>query len=210
MAKQRPHQAPAPFVQAFNRVGEGAPLEVVGREFLPGPHGQTVSLQFNLAKAPVPDRQYVATLASVVKVGEFVHLLFGQKKTIGSGLRSLVDVQITPESIRRFNASTEGFQEARGRSGIDAGSLSTLDEEPPQTVGLSANIFAVSFNGIESTIDLYKISPFVMGNLAQGGNLLADPVVRVSLPTQVTFAVLDEFARNYGVETDDKKAGSVP
>src|SRR5258708_6901353 len=90
-------------VQRMPRQGEGAVVELARRQ-VTQPDGSTaLELNLDLSMAPVPEKRYVADIASLIYEDDVVQLLFGQKK-VGrhSGLRSLIVVQMTSTAASHF------------------------------------------------------------------------------------------------------------
>ena len=63
-------------------------------------------------------------------------------------------------------------------------------QEPTQTVGLTANIVPCAFSDAEACMDFYQLSPFMASALVAHGDVYAEPVVRVTLPTGLFVALI--------------------
>lgn len=180
-----------------NRPGEGATLSVV-RQQTTGVSGVTsISLTVDLASAPVPERRYVADVGMVVLDLEGAQLVFGQSKVSGNGLRSLVIVHMSAYGVHQFLRSAPDMMETvrkfMQQNQLTAESLAKIDEEPSQTVALAANLIAASFSRTEACMDFYYASPFVVRQVKAGGDFAADPVVRVSLPMTLLYAICEKL-----------------
>lgn len=184
----------AKHLQKSYRQGEGYPLTVSSRAS--GDPGKT-TLEFSLHELPVPDRRYVADVASVIRANGFVRMLFGQTKIDGVQLRSLLDIHFPISAISRFLGTAKAlevaFDELKSSSEFSPVYLSDIKDEPEQTIGLTANILMASCSGEESCMDLYQISPYSVAEVKKGRGLSADPVVRVSLPTELLLSLIEEF-----------------
>lgn len=157
-----------------------------------GPQSYVVQFSANLSRVPVPDRRYTSDIASVVSDENMVKLLFGQTKVTGNGLRSLLVISMTFDAIHQLIRSLDTVAErtVQLREKLPVGKLIDIAEEPEQTVALAANIIVAGFSGAESCLDCYYASPFAMINVQNGGGKLAlEPVVRITLPTSIYFAM---------------------
>jgi len=161
--------------------------------------GSTVTIGIDLSKLPVPERRYVADVASVVATDDIVHLLFGQAQVIGNGgkLRSMLDIHVPAQGIRHFLQSIEShtmpetLTSLRAKLGQEGRGLYEITEEPKETFSLPVNMIAVAISSREACLDMYYADTFVMSRAVQGvGRLTADPVVRISLPSAVLLAVI--------------------
>lgn len=185
-------------VARMDRPGEGAVLEVVRNESV-GVSGVTaISLNVDLTTAPVPDRRYVADVASLIRSGDQNHLVFGQSKIVGKGLRSLIAINLSAAAVRNFVLTLSSFMETGRKYVADnklskSGFVDGIEEEPTQTVAMVSNLIAASFSGREACADFYYASPFAFQKVKAGGNFAADPVVRVSLPTGLLFAICEKL-----------------
>jgi hypothetical protein len=145
----------------------------------------------NLSQVPVPDRRYPADVVSIVSDEHMVRLLFGQRKIAGAGLRSLLVIHMTFDSIHQFLGSFEAVEKKVSEmlKKLPDGKLAKIDEEPQQTVALAASIIVAGYSGAESCLDFYHTSPFSIQTVQAGGKLAVEPVVRVTLPTSTFLAM---------------------
>jgi hypothetical protein len=184
MAKHKP-----PTIHRVTRPGEGVEIHMT-RQTIQETPGIAI-FNIDLSHAPVPDRRYVADMVAVADGPEFVRLFFGQIKVGSKELRSLLDVHMSLTAIGFFiGAVGAAAEEHQVKSGVVPGELSRMDKEPDQTVGLAANLVAVSLIGTEACVDFYLASAFAMGAVAQGGKMLADPVVRITMPSSLVLALI--------------------
>lgn len=175
------------------REGEGYIVES-SRRLVPMPDGtQSVQVQVELSAVPVPDRKYHADAASVRYVGGSVELMFGQRTISGKSLRSLVVVNSSSMGALLFINSCAkirgGFESYVQRTGL-SDRLDSFEEEPPQTVELTANVFLAAYSGREACLDLYFASPYMMSRLPKNEEFAIEPVVRITLSTGLAWAVL--------------------
>ena len=178
------------------RVGEGVEIQVVSRSKPEGPDG-VVTLGLDFSRAAVPDRRYVADSAQAILEPERARLLFGQSKITGGGLRSLLDIQMSAHDVGRVLPTFDRLDATRRQRGLAAQALTEITDEPAQTVGLTATTMAISYANMSGCIDFYYVSPFVLGAIGKGGPLLADPVVRVSLPQSLMFGIIEKLASGF-------------
>jgi hypothetical protein len=186
-------------VSRGNRPGEGATISVV-RHQTPGVSGVTnISLTVDLGSAPVPERRYVADVGTVVLAHEGARLVFGQSKVTGRDLRSLIVIHMSAYGVHQFLRSTPDMlktaKEFMQRNQLTVGDLAEINEEPNQTVALAANLVAASYSGTEACMDFYHTSPFVVMQVKAGGDFAADPVVRVSLPMVLLYAICEKLEK---------------
>ena len=170
----------------------------VVRHQTPGVSGVTnISLTVDLGSAPVPERRYVADVGTVILAHEGARLVFGQSKVSGSGLRSLIVVHMSAYGAHQFLRSTPDMLKTAKKfmqqNQLTVGSLTEIGEEPNQTVALAANLIAASYSGTEACMDFYHASPFVVMQVKAGGEFAADPVVRVSLPMVLLYAICEKL-----------------
>jgi len=177
------------------RPGEGVVLEVV-RQQSPRPTGGVITAQVNLAAAPVPERRYVSDAVSILDDdGDSVRMLFGQRRSVGSGLRSMLVIHMGFEGVTHFVASLAEVQNstmglATPAPKVVAKPLAVFHEEPEQTVALAANMIAMAQSGTEACLDFYYASAFTMMSMLNGGKFAVDPVVRVTLSAAYTVAIV--------------------
>lgn len=159
--------------------------------------------KIDLAKAPVPEKRYTCNLVDVLASETGANFIFGQKKLVGSGLRSLIVVTMQGDALVNFADSIIGFAETRAlleQQGIVDGKLESITEEPAQTVALSASIVYAGYSGRSSCIDFYYASPFSIQEMRQFSQLRVEPVVRVMLSTPLFLAVttkITEIAKQF-------------
>lgn len=200
MAKQN-RNFHIPQAQSYSEgVGSGLKRSV---EMLP--NGQTVmSLSLDFTTAPVPDRKYVADVAWVVQATDSIKLLFGQNK-VSSGLRSLLVINISPESAKVFINAIDlvqkpSFREIAELTQLAIPQLIEITEEPEQTIAFKANIISGSVSGHDACIDFYYISPISMRNLATMDKAGIDAVVRVDIQVNLFVAFIEQLkvvSQNY-------------
>ena len=185
------------MISRGNRPGEGAVISVL-RQQTPGVSGTTsLTFHIDLGTAPVPERRYVADVCNVGLSHEGARIVFGQSKVSEDGLRSLVIVHMSANGIHQFLNSAPDMlriaSEYMKRSKLTAGRLSDIDNEPNQTIALAANLIAASFSATEACMDFYYASPFVVQQVKAGGDFAADPVVRVSMPMILMYAICEKL-----------------
>jgi len=175
-------------VQKLQRPGEGALVDVIRSS---GPQSHVLQFAANLSLVPVPDRRYPADVVSIVADEHMVRLLFGQRKIAGAGLRSLLVIHMTFDSIHQFLGSLETVEKKTTEllRKLPEGKLAKIDEEPQQTVALAASIIVAGYSGAESCLDFYHTSPFSIQTVQAGGKLALEPVVRITLPTSTFLAM---------------------
>ena len=195
MAKEDRRDLP---IRSYSRQGEGIIVET-SRKMVPLPNGaSSFEISLDLGNAPVPERKYVADIASAKYEDGTLALLFGQKSigAANSHLRTLVVISVSSLGALMFLRSVASIKpqldSLRDKPGYAPVSLPPIDAEPaaPQTVALAANLMVVAFSGRESVIDFYHASAFVMSQIQKGGKFAVDPVVRVFLPTSLLFSVI--------------------
>lgn len=182
----------------LERQGEGDAITVV-RHPITSANGSTQQISFEFALARVPDRRYPAEVGGVVKSEYMVRLYFGQSKSVGNGLSTLLMIHIPFVAIRQFVDSVAAGLEERSITFFTflENSMPTLldltkeTEQPSSTVTLEANIIAFAFHGREACMDFYHASPFVWDSfLKRGGKFYAEPVVRVTLTTLLSISLI--------------------
>ncbi len=158
------------------------------KKFLPQPDGSTLTqIQVELTKLPAPDRNYVADAVGVRATEAGFRLLFAQEKASGE-LRSLLIVNVAPESMRTFRDSCgtfwPGLDEFLKRNQVESGSLIVDSVEPPQVVVLRANLIAASYSGREAELQFFHLAPFSVHKMRIANEDPAiDAVVRIDLST---------------------------
>lgn len=191
------HPSSSSVRQVADRPGEGEPVAFTRKQVVSvtGITGHAVSADMSTAR--VPDRHYVADIASVIRAGDSVKMLFGQKKVGGDDLRSLVVIHLPGIAITRFLKSvpeiTANLSKFATQSNMSDTGLENLQSEPQQTVALPANMILVSVSGYEACLDYYYYSPFVMVQVSKGGKFVVDPVARVMLSASLLLAILREL-----------------
>lgn len=184
-------------VHRLNKPGEGASISV-SRSPLVDVRGATgVLLTIDFGSAPVPDRRYAADIATVERVNDMVNLIFGQTKVGGVGFRSLLVINLSPSAVHQFLRSLQDIlptiHEYAKRSNVAKVDLTNVDQEPNQTVALTANLVAASQSGREACLDFYYSSPWVMMQVKQGGEFAAEPIVRITLSTGLLLAICEKL-----------------
>lgn len=185
-------------VSTLIRAGDGVAIEVV-RRAAPRPDGTTsLEIGLDLSDAPVPDRRYLADVASVQVVDDCLHLLFGQRMIGGSALRSLLILVLTPEGARNFLKTCTDFgpklHTYLDRISAAEMPLAQIDEEPEQTVMMQVSLIAAAHVERDACMDFYHASPSALRAVIQhrDANVIGiDPVVRIHLSTRLLAAVVD-------------------
>ena len=181
------------LVQRLTRPNEGVAIDIIRHPMREGAKSQQISM--DMSSAPVPDRRYPADVASVLVSDDMVRLLFGQRKLTGTGLLSVLVINISFWGVRQFLSSMVGVAKT-GRTHMEehripAAQLFQVKEEPNQTVPLAANIIAAAYAGREACMDFYHASSFSMRGLGLGAGFFAEPVVRITLTTPLLLAIHD-------------------
>jgi hypothetical protein len=178
------------------RPGEGVPMKITHVVGAPGKTGQ---LLVNMSDAAVPTRRYSSDVANLIVNDVEVQLLFGQSK-IGGGFRSLLVVQFSFDAVDRFAKTLRNYEEwvrALAVSGVSAKKLVEFDEEPSQTVALTANNVMLGYAGREACFDFYFASAFAVHQINTATHLHMEPVVRVTLPTSICLGLIDRLLEVY-------------
>lgn len=170
------------------------------KRILPQPDGSAlIEIGLDTSNVPAPERRYSAELADIEVLGTRVRFNFGQRKKSGE-LRSLVLIDLTPESARQIVSSCKTFYpELRNylkRYSIPQLPLAAVQEEPEQTVLLQANIFLVARAGRECSLDCHNASPWFVHRLTRnhpGADAELEPVVRVNLDSGLMMSLLDRL-----------------
>ena len=194
MARPRsPANSPA-TQKVTSRPGEGSNIGYATHH-VSNPDGTTVvSLALNFNTAQVPDRRYVANIADIQVDGDLVVIIFGQNKLGGAGFRSLMLIEMNSTAVHRFlNSSKDLVSNAVGyaeRNKFARTSLVDIREDAHgQTIPFSANLVAVGYTGRDACMDFYYASPFGVQIASAGGDLDAEPVVRVTMSTATMVAI---------------------
>lgn len=172
----------------------------VYRQLTPYSDGSTQAVyELKFDDVPIPDRRYVADVGSVLFDGTTAHLLFGQKRVVGVGLRSLVTVAVSPDPLRRFMDTCDKFVPDLNAFltcfAMEKAPLLEILEEPAQTVAVAANIIMAARAGREATLDFYLTSAASLYDLGRRERVAVDPILRVDLPTVLLAALLDRIAK---------------
>ena len=194
MAKSHRNQ---PSARTMHRIGEGPLIDVHLQQSVRADGQTTSSLGIDLSGAPVPDRRYVADVVSVIPGRDVIKLLFGQEK-VSSGLRSLVVIHMAQFAVGAFVSAILDMKnptvaEVMKISNIDAKLLSSISDEPEQTVAMTASVAAAAVSGQEACVDFYQISPFARLNVMASKKISVDPVVRVELSTSLLVALVEKL-----------------
>lgn len=183
------------------RVGEGdlVPTRVTNTVKVDGT--SVSAFEVNLSQAHVPERRYLADVASVVVHKSDMSLMFAQRRIGSELLRSLLVVRMPAERALMFARSvlsveSPKFMDAVVRQHVEKEELVQIVQEPDQTVALSANMTLMAFSGRESCIDFYQASAFSMAAALKAQKVAVDPVVRIELRTGIVWALV-EFIRSY-------------
>lgn len=194
MSTKSRHQKSTSTEIAPRLSGRAAPLML---HSIAGPGGTTVvQINVDLTKAPAPDRRYLADTAWADTRDGFLRLIFAQRK-VGddASLRSLVEINVPPEGVRRFIESCtsqfmEGFRGFIVKNGIGEDRLSPITAEPPQAVSLAANLLAAAYSGREAEMYFFHIAPMAIHQVRNGAVPSLDPIVRVDMRTSLLAAVI--------------------
>jgi hypothetical protein len=181
------------------RPGEYATLPV-SRRVTAQPGGTSlVELSIDLQNAPVPERRYCADAVLVRRTADAVQVIFGQTKVAVSHLQSMVVIKMSFDATRSLLGTFADFS-PRLRTFVETNSVHKSDtlqipeEEPSQTVVMSANIAAIAYVGREGCIDFYHASPFAFRALGPDGTQLPiDPVVRVEVATGSLLSMVEQL-----------------
>lgn len=183
------------------RPGEGHPIHVTRTQEI-GVDGRTTAvMQGNIANAPVPDRKYVADGYEVLVKEGSVRILFVQKKVVGDGLRSLLEIHLGSKAVEHFNSSLPTgkdrptFEQTAANEGISASPPMHIAEEPAQSVALIANAIYAAFSSGDACMDFYQISPASIHAARQTSTVGVDPVVRVDLQTSKFLGLCNELKK---------------
>ena len=191
----------------LNRPGEGTAIGG-DRKQVANADGTTGTLfTLNLNTAPVPDRRYVADIASVSASEHRLSLIFGQSKVVGTGTRSLLVIEVATtfaaQIVNMIQELIENLRKYVKQHDVPALQLVDIKEEPSQTVSLAGNVVAAGYASRDACLDFYYVSPFAIQQAEAGGDFVAEPVVRVSLPTSLLLSIcerLDEMKATFPSE----------
>jgi hypothetical protein len=178
------------------REGEGYVVESQ-RRTIPLPNGtQSVQVELEMSRAPVPDRRYQVDVCAIQYRKGIVELMLGQKTISGQSLRSLIVIHLSSMGVLLYLRSCEkmraGFKTFIETHGL-ADELEAIAEEPQQTVSLTANVVLAAYSGREACLDFYFASPYMMSRLSKNEEFAVEPVVRVTLSAGLMWAMLLEF-----------------
>lgn len=188
------------LVQRLIRKGEGVHITTLRTPVATIGGVTRDALSIDLSTAQVPDRRYAADAARVVVGDDMVRIIFGQRKPVGDGVQSILLIRIPFLGARQFIRSMEQVRDQVNayltKFHIRVSPPLDLKESPNQTVTLDANIAAAGFTAREACLDFYHVSPYVIVGLKNGGDLYADPVVRVILSTSDLMSIYNELVAN--------------
>ena len=183
-------------IQSISRAGEGVALHTTYVS-VGGLQGANVSI--DLTRAPVPERRYTADVATLLCSDSLVRMIFGQTKVDRKELRSIVDIHMSRRAVVQLldsiNATGDTLKNLQASLNFPTANLIDIADEPSQTVGLSASVVAAAYANEEACLDFYHVSSFVMAHLQRntGANVVAEPVVRVILPTPLLIAIVERM-----------------
>lgn len=168
---------------------------VVNRQKLPD-GTSVVSHLIDLSNAPAPDRQYYARESWFEFDHDIVSVVFAQKSRVGDALRSMIVINMPPQSIRQWIRTVDGMSdpslaEIVKSVGIKVEAINQLRGEADQTVELTANLASTSVSGYDVSIDFYKASPQSLVRLKAGKGLDLDPQVRIDMRTSQFCGLMD-------------------
>lgn len=192
--------AKPPAIHLSARQGEGFSIETE-RQQVVGVDGTTnITLGINIAQAPVPDRRYVADVVSVQSSKGGYLLLFGQQRLGRPDLRSLLVIHMTSTAAMSFlrsclEISDPTLEQLAKSLGIVPVAPADIDDEPEQTVAMSANLVGVAVANDECCLDLYHMSAATVHAANKGGKVQVIPVVRVEMSTGQLIGLLEELKK---------------
>lgn len=164
-----------------------------------------LEIAFDIAKAPVPPRRYVAEVCSVGIKDCHLRLVFGQR-ALGDDdqLDSALVIRLSPHAAHNFvnmvdGMNRPGLEGIAAVVGVKAEPLLVKVTRPTQMAHLEANIAALGVSGFESCLDFYHASPFAMKNIEKKKHVGIEPVVRVTLSTGMLLSLISR-ARELVVE----------
>ncbi len=181
----------------LNRPGEGAAIGADRKQVANADGTTGVLFTLNLNTAPVPDRRYVADIASVSASEHRLSLIFGQAKVVGAGARSLLVIEIAitfaAQIVHMIQELIVNLRKYVEQYHVPALQLVDIKEEPSQTVSLAGNVVAIGYASRDACLDFYYVSPFAIKQAGAGGDFVAEPVVRVSLPTSLLLSICERL-----------------
>ncbi|MBM4320640.1 MAG: hypothetical protein FJ125_11950 [Deltaproteobacteria bacterium] len=153
--------------------------------------------QVNPGDLPTPTRQFYAHMAHAERKLCEIELAFGQLAP-GSwaGQESYLTLFINLaldhlpallDGARRLLEPLERHLETKQIQVVDT---APFPQDPAQAVYLRANLVGIAFWGLESVLDFHYLSPWEYQKLGQGKEPTVEQVVRVSLSTAVSAALL--------------------
>lgn len=184
----------------------------VKREIEMRPDGKSVlAVSLDLSSAPVPDRKYLADVASIISTSHSIKLLFAQNKLNGD-LRTLLVVDISSEVAQKYIKAVDempgtNFQQIAALNKQPIPELSIFTDEPEQTIAFKANALSGAVSGLDACLDFYYISPVAMRNFMQTDKIDIDAVVRVDMHVNLFVSLINELrkiASNYPVVEEFK------
>lgn len=197
------------------RPGEGTAMQVSRLTHVGVDGKSTAALGVNLAEAPVPDRKYLADGFKVVFEDGVAQLLFGQLRTDGQGLRSLLVIHLGGEAADHFLGSTANaapnsmtFEDSLKSLKFEAAKPMNIQTEPAQTVALKATALYSAFSGVDSCVDFYQISPAAIHASRNSSYVGVEPVVRVDMRTPVLMGMLDTLKQHADAKQAEKESKS--
>lgn len=171
------------------RPGEGVLVDMQMSSVTDVDGGGVAFMRGSFSNVPVPERRYSADICFVSYSDETVYVLFGQKRFDGEDLRNLLVVKMSPSAIRSYLdtlAPVENGQTISSLSetmGIYPEMLPKFQNEPKESITLTANIIMAAVSGREGCMDFYYASPFSKAAAAANKKLAVDPVVRIDIRT---------------------------
>lgn len=164
-----------------------------------------IEIAFDISKAPVPPRRYVAEVCSVSIIDGHLRLVFGQR-ALGEDdqLDSALVIRLSPHAAHHFvnmvyGMNRPGLDAIAAVVGVKPEPLMSKVPRPTQMAHLEANMAALGVSGFEACLDFYHASPFVMRNIEKKKQVGVEPVVRVTLSTGMLLS-LTSRARELVVE----------
>jgi hypothetical protein len=187
-------------VRYISRTGEGTAVDAAVRPVTTASGRSAGLMTVNISSAPVPERRYVAEVCSVTYEKETVKLWFGQPKHNSNKLRTLLVIHMSPSSVRHFIDSIRAvknptYEELAQDNHFQKEPLSTLEDEPDQTVAFAANFILAGMSGREACLDFFHASAFAISAVVHTSKLALDAVVRVDLRSSLALGLFQELGR---------------
>ncbi|MFJ1472328.1 hypothetical protein [Massilia orientalis] len=176
--------------QASTRL-EGSPMERTEVEHLPD---GSIRFSLNLNDAPVPQRRYVADIATVEYNGLEVNFVFAQTKIFGHGIESALSIKINLNAFSditralHINAGAE-LEKALRMISLKKEELVPVTSEPAHSAKLIANVANYAVSGHETCIDFYHVNAYANAKLMTSDKVDVEAVVRVDLRTSLFVAL---------------------